>query len=47
VLGGDAGVPIVVAEPKGRHAEAFRHVAESVVQEVARQEELKPRLTIV
>ncbi|HEX6898181.1 MAG TPA: Mrp/NBP35 family ATP-binding protein [Thermoanaerobaculia bacterium] len=47
VLGGDAGVPIVVAEPQGRHAEAFRRVAESVVQEVARQEELKPKLTIV
>lgn len=47
VLGGDAGVPIVVAEPRGRHADAFRHVAESVVQEVARQEELKPKLTIV
>ncbi|HEV2843844.1 MAG TPA: Mrp/NBP35 family ATP-binding protein [Thermoanaerobaculia bacterium] len=47
VLGGDAGVPIMVAEPKGRHADAFRHVAESVVQEVARQEELKPKLTIV
>lgn len=47
VLGGDAGVPIVVAEPKGRHAEAFRHVAEAVVQEVARQDELKPKLTIV
>ncbi|HSG41192.1 MAG TPA: Mrp/NBP35 family ATP-binding protein [Thermoanaerobaculia bacterium] len=47
VLGGDAGVPIVVAEPKGRHADAFRHVAESVVDEVARQEELKPKLTIV
>jgi ATP-binding protein involved in chromosome partitioning len=47
VLGGDAGVPITVAEPKGPHAEAFRHVAEAVVEEVARQDEMKPRLSIV
>ncbi|HEX4959779.1 MAG TPA: Mrp/NBP35 family ATP-binding protein [Thermoanaerobaculia bacterium] len=47
VLGGDAGVPITVAEPKGPHAEAFRHVAEAVVEEVARQDALKPRLSIV
>jgi len=47
VLGGDAGVPITVAEPQGPHAEAFRHVAEAVVEEVARQDEMKPRLSIV
>lgn len=47
VLGGDAGVPIAVAEPRGPHAEAFRHVAAEVVEEVARQEEMKPRLSIV
>jgi ATP-binding protein involved in chromosome partitioning len=47
VVGGDAGVPISVAEPKGPHAEAFRHVAEAVVAEVARQDEMKPRLSIV
>jgi ATP-binding protein involved in chromosome partitioning len=47
VLGGDAGVPIAVADPQGPHADAFRRVAEAVVAEVARQEEMKPRLTIV
>jgi ATP-binding protein involved in chromosome partitioning len=47
VLGGDAGVPITVAEPRGPHAEAFRKVAEAVAEEVARQEELKPKLSIV
>ena len=47
VLGGDAGVPITVADPKGHHGDAFRHVAESVVAEVARQEETKHKLTIV
>jgi ATP-binding protein involved in chromosome partitioning len=47
VLGGDAGVPIVVAEPRGPHAEAFHRVAEAVVEEVVRQEELKPKLSIV
>lgn len=47
VLGGDAGVPITVAEPGGPHAEAFRKVAAAVVEEVARQEELKPKLSIV
>ena len=47
VLGGDAGVPITVADPKGHHSEAFRRVAESVVAEVARQEETKHKLTIV
>jgi ATP-binding protein involved in chromosome partitioning len=47
VIGGDAGVPIVVAEPDGPHADAFRHVAEAVVEEVARQAEAKPKLSIV
>ncbi len=47
VLGGDAGVPIVVSHPDGAHSEAFRHVAEAVVAEVARQDEMKPRLSIV
>jgi len=47
VLGGDAGVPIVVAEPDGPHAAAFRQVAEAVVEEVARQSEMKPKLSIV
>jgi ATP-binding protein involved in chromosome partitioning len=47
VVGGDAGVPIVVAEPRGPHAEAFRRVAEAVADEVVRQEELKPKLSIV
>jgi ATP-binding protein involved in chromosome partitioning len=47
VLGGDAGVPISVSHPRGPHGDAFRRVAESVVEEVARQAEMKPRLTIV
>jgi ATP-binding protein involved in chromosome partitioning len=47
VLGGDAGVPIAVADPDGPHAEAFRLVAREVVAEVDRQEAAKPRLTIV
>jgi ATP-binding protein involved in chromosome partitioning len=47
VLGGDAGVPTAVENPQGPHAIAFRHVAEAVVAEVERHEEVKPRLTIV
>jgi ATP-binding protein involved in chromosome partitioning len=47
VLGGDAGVPIVVSDPKGLHGQAFRRVAEAVVDEVTRQAEMKPRLSIV
>jgi len=47
VLGGDAGVPIVVSDPKGPHGQAFRRVAEAVVDEVTRQAEMKPRLSIV
>jgi ATP-binding protein involved in chromosome partitioning len=47
VLGGDAGVPISVADPRGLHGEAFRRVAREVVEEVERQAEMKPGLTIV
>jgi ATP-binding protein involved in chromosome partitioning len=47
VEGGDAGVPIVVAEPDGPHAAAFREVARAVALEVGRQEELRPKLSIV
>ncbi|MGH9362890.1 MAG: Mrp/NBP35 family ATP-binding protein [Thermoanaerobaculia bacterium] len=47
VEGGDAGVPIVVAEPQGAHAAAFREVARAVAAEVARQKELRPKLSIV
>ena len=47
VLGGDAGVPIVVAEPDGPHSEAFQRVGEAVVDEVARQSEMMPKLSIV
>jgi ATP-binding protein involved in chromosome partitioning len=47
VLGGDAGVPISVADPKGHHGEAFRRVAREVVEEAERQAEMKPGLTIV
>lgn len=45
VEGGDAGVPIVVAQPEGPHAAAFRRVAEAVAAEVAAAE--RPKLTIV
>ncbi|HEV8629816.1 MAG TPA: Mrp/NBP35 family ATP-binding protein [Thermoanaerobaculia bacterium] len=37
VEGGDAGVPIVVGQPDGPHALAFRRVAEAVVGAVDRQ----------
>jgi ATP-binding protein involved in chromosome partitioning len=46
VLGGDSGVPIVVAEPLGPHADAFRQVAEAVVDEVSRQSAAKQKLSI-
>jgi ATP-binding protein involved in chromosome partitioning len=46
VLGGDSGTPIVVAEPHGPHADAFRQVAEAVVEEVARQTAARPKLSI-
>ncbi len=45
VEGGDAGVPIVVAQPDGPHAAAFRRIAEAVVAEVAA--DVRPKLTIV
>ena len=35
VEGGDAGIPITVADPEGSHAAAFRSVAERVVEVVA------------
>jgi len=47
VQGGDSGVPIVVAQPQGAHAAAFRKVAESVVAEVEKQLAARPRMTIV
>jgi ATP-binding protein involved in chromosome partitioning len=47
VLGGDSGTPIVVAEPQGPHAEAFRQVALAVVEEVSRQSAARPKLSIV
>lgn len=46
VLGGDAGVPIVV-EDEGRHREAFHRVAESVVESVEAQAADQPELSIV
>jgi ATP-binding protein involved in chromosome partitioning len=47
VLGGDAGVPITVAEGVGPHTEAFRQVARAVVAEAERLDAEKPRLSIV
>jgi ATP-binding protein involved in chromosome partitioning len=47
VLGGDAGVPIAVAEPAGPHAEAFRKVATAVIGEAERLDAAKPKLSIV
>jgi ATP-binding protein involved in chromosome partitioning len=46
VEGGDSGVPIVVAQTQGPHADAFRAVAEAVMAEVARHGALRPKLTI-
>lgn len=43
--GGDSGEPIVVQQPEGHHADAFRNVAEAVMAEVARHS--PPKLTIV
>lgn len=45
VEGGDAGEPIVVTQPEGPHADAFRRVAEAVITEVGRRQ--RPKLTIV
>jgi ATP-binding protein involved in chromosome partitioning len=47
VLGGDAGTPIVAAQPAGPHAEAFRSIAEAVVAEVERHAAARPQLQIV
>jgi ATP-binding protein involved in chromosome partitioning len=47
VEGGDAGVPIVVEQKTGPHADAFRAVAEAVVAEVAKQAAERPKLSIV
>ncbi len=44
--GGDAGLPIVVADRDGAHAAAFRRVAEQVIAEVARHEAERPPLVI-
>jgi ATP-binding protein involved in chromosome partitioning len=45
VEGGDAGKPIVVARPEGRHADSFRAIAAAVIAQVADQE--RPRLSII
>jgi ATP-binding protein involved in chromosome partitioning len=47
VEGGDAGIPIAVAEPKGPHAASFQKVARAVIEEVARQDAATPKLSIV
>ncbi len=47
VQGGDSGEPIVVAQPEGAHMDAFRKVAEAVVQEVQRREGAQSKLSIV
>ncbi len=44
VEGSDAGVPVVVTQPDGAHAEAFRRVAEAAIAEVERQP--APKLSI-
>lgn len=45
VQGGDDGEPIVVAQPEGPHADAFKRVAEAVGEEVAKRQ--RPQLRIV
>lgn len=47
VQGGDAGVPIVVAQPDGPHALAFERIAAAVADEVKRRAESEPRLSIL
>ena len=47
VEGGDRGVPIVVAQPDGPHAAAFRRVADAVAAEVARRGDPRVRMTII
>ncbi len=46
-LGGDQGVPIVVAQPDGDHAAAFARIAAAVAAEVLRQHEHQPTLSIL
>jgi ATP-binding protein involved in chromosome partitioning len=46
VRGSDAGVPIVVEQEEGAHAEAFRSLAAAVVEEVEKTAG-RPRLSIV
>jgi len=45
VQGGDAGEPIVVSQPDGPHAEAFRRVSEAVQAEATRNR--RPNLRLV
>ncbi len=45
VAGGDAGVPIVVSQTEGPHAEAFEKICEAVAAEVGRGK--RPKLKIV
>jgi ATP-binding protein involved in chromosome partitioning len=45
VEGGDAGRPVVVADPGGRHAESFARVARAVVEESAKHQ--PPELSIL
>ena len=47
VAGGDEGKPIVVSQPEGSHAEAFRRVAEAVAEEAARGASERPKMSIV
>jgi ATP-binding protein involved in chromosome partitioning len=44
--GGDRGVPIVVSDPEGTQARAFRHVAEEVARQVS-IEAMKPELVVL
>ncbi|MEM9292052.1 MAG: Mrp/NBP35 family ATP-binding protein [Acidobacteriota bacterium] len=46
VRGGDSGEPIVVQQPEGAVAEAFRNIARAVVREVDAQAQAEPQLTI-
>jgi ATP-binding protein involved in chromosome partitioning len=46
VAGGDSGVPIVVEQEEGPHAEAFAALARAVADEVAKEAD-KPKLSIV
>jgi len=44
-LGGDAGEPIVVAQPEGPHADAFRKIGEAVMAEISKT--ARPKVAIV